>query len=205
MLGLNNDLEPNALLVKRFIEVVMFATEMSHDAISKIFNLTSGHADLDLSVVLNAFNVDFDEGFYTNYLSLGFLLPKLLINSPGTAALNYANYLKGVEYMQTSVIMDNLLRVYARPAWMKDTILELIHLMHGVNGSQTQAIHNLTSLQMADIDLIKFEDLEAVGVALKELTLSKMLMVAVNLGNKTLHYVLYLLSIYSKLSWGICS
>ena len=178
----------NDVMVKRVIDVVVLATDLTEAGISKIFNFTSL---LDVSTMLGAFNIAFDQGYYTNYLSLGFMLPKLLIGSPGAAALNYANYLTGVAYMQKNEIMDVLLRIYPRVETdlMNDTILELIELMHGVNASEVLTIHNLTSTEMSEIQNIRFKDLGTVGIAIRDATLEELLRVSPKLGKNIFFYV----------------
>ena len=179
----------NDMAVKGVIDVVALATGLTEADVSKIFNLTQS---FDVSTMLVAFNKDFDQGYYTNYLSLGFMLPKLLVSSDGTAALNNANYLAGVTYMQKNVIMDELLKIYPRTNsdLMNDTILELIQLMHGVNASQVKAIHNLTSAEISEIEKVKIEDLDDVGIVLNIATLEELLKVATKLG-KHVFYVVY--------------
>ena len=181
----------NDMMVKRVIDVVVLATGLTESDVSKIFNFTQ---PFDVSTMLVAFNKDFDQGYYTNYLSLGFMLPKLLVSSDGTAALNNANYLAGVTYMQKNVIMDELLKIYPRTNsdLMNDTILELIQLMHGVNASQVKAIHNLTSAEISEIEIVSFKDLDNVGIVLNVATLEELLRVAAKLGKYLYIYLKYL-------------
>ena len=171
----------NVMMVKRVLDVVVLATDLTEAEVSRIFNFTQ---TFDVSTMLGAFNKDFDQGYYTNYLSLGFMLPKLLVSSDGTAALNYANYFAGVTYMEKNVIMEELLKVYPRANsdLMSDTILEFIELMHGVNASQVKAIHSITSAELSEIKTVTFKDLDNVGVVLNVATLEELLRVAAKLG-----------------------